>query len=118
MTTLIEDLQALLTTLAPAGGVWYAANTQEPPTYPYIVFMRVISSANVTLNGPSNLQSTRVQFDIISRAVGEAVALETALESAMNGWSVQNEAMSSQDLYEEAIRCYRVSKDYLIWATN
>ena len=118
MTTLVEDLQTLLSTLSLAGGSWYAVNTSEPPTYPFIVFQRVVSSPNVTLDGPSDLQNTRVQFDIFSRQVSEAVAIEAALEAAMVAWSVSNVPLSSQDIPEPEVKAFRISKDYSVWATN
>lgn len=118
MATLVEDLVALLSTLAPAGGVWYGANTNTPPTYPYIVVQRVASEANVALGGPSLMQNTRVQVDIYARSVAESVSIESALEALFAGWSVQNVPLLSQDYFDEEVRAYRVSKDYSVWATN
>lgn len=118
MTTLIQDLQTLLATLAPAGGVWYGANTVEPPTYPYIVWQRISSTANVNLQAPSNVQNTRVQIDIFSREVSELVSLESQLETLMAGASMVNVPLTSQDLYEDPVRAYRCIKDYSVWSTN
>lgn len=119
MTTLVEDIQAVLAAVpGVTGGIFYGANTAEPPTFPYIVWMRVSSSPNVTLAGPSDLQNTRVQIDIVSRSVKEATTLETALEAAMAAAGLTNVPISSMDLYEDAIRAYRIVKDYSIWARN
>ena len=118
MTTLVEDVQALLTALAPAGGVWYGINTTEPPIYPFIVWQRVVSSPNVGLGGPSDQQNTRVQIDIFSTRIQEASAIEMTLEATLAAASIVNVPLSSQDLYEDAIRAFRVSKDYSVWATN
>jgi hypothetical protein len=109
MTTLVQDIQTVLSTLAPAGGVWYGVNTAEPPVW---------SVPNVSLAGPSDLQNTHIQIDIMSRQVSELVALESALEAAMAAWSVQNVPLGTQDLYEEPVRAWRVSKEYSIWASN
>lgn len=117
-TTFIQDVQALLTTLAPAGGVWYAANTTGEPVYPFIVWTRITSTPNVSLGGPSDLQNTRIQVDIFSRSVAEAESIGKALDAAMAGWSVQNVPISSMDMYEEPVRAYRVSKDFSVWAKN
>jgi hypothetical protein len=111
-------LTATEPTLAPAGGVWYAVNTTEPPVYPYILWIRVASPPNVSLSGPSNLQNTRIQIDIFSRQVSELLGLESALEAAMVASALQNVPLNSQNLYEEPVRAYRVTKDYSIWATN
>jgi hypothetical protein len=117
MTTLIEDMKTLLAPLA-ANGAWYGVNTTEPPVYPYIVFSRVVSMPNVTLDGPSDLQNTRFQIDIFALQISQSVAIEAALESAMAAWSVLNVPLSSQDTYEEAVRAFRTSKDFSVWSTN
>lgn len=118
MTTLIQDIQALLVPLAPAGGVWYAINTTQPPVYPFIVWTRVVSAANAVLQGPTDLQNTRIQVDIYSRRISEASALEVAVEAAFVGWAVQNVPISSMDGFEEEVRAYRITKDYSVWSTQ
>lgn len=117
MTTLIEDLQALLNPLA-AGGSWYGINTAQPPVFPYIVFQRIASSPNVAMTGASALQNTRVQVDIYAQQISQAVTIESAVEAAFAAWAVTNVPVLSQDFYEDAVRAYRVSKDYSVWATN
>ncbi len=118
MSSLIQDVQAKLVSLNPAGGVFYGINTTEPPVYPFIVWQRVVSNANAVLQGPTDLQNTRVQVDIYSRSLQQAAQLETALEAAMAAWSVPNVPISSVDVYEEEVRAYRITKDYSIWSTN
>ncbi len=118
MPALIQDVQALLTTLAPAGGVWYAINTTQPPVYPFIVWTRVVSAANAVLQGPTDLQNTRIQVDIYSRRISEAAGLESALEAAFAEWAVQNVPIASMDGFEEEVRAYRITKDYSVWSTQ
>ena len=117
MTTLIEDLRAVLNPLA-AGGAWYGVNSTEPPVYPFIVFLRISSTPNVSMGGPSNLQNTRVQIDIYSRQISEAAAIETALEAAMAAWGTKNVPLSSADVYEDVVRAFRITKDYSCWSVN
>jgi hypothetical protein len=117
VTTLIQDLQALLLPLT-AGGAWYGANTQEPPTYPYISWVRISSSPNVTLQGPSALQNTRIQIDVFSLSATESKSISSALESAFNGSAITNVPLSSAVQYEDMVRAYRITKDYSVWATN
>lgn len=117
MTVLLEDLQTLLQPLA-VGGAWYGVNTTEPPVYPYVVWQRISSTPNVTLAGQSDLQNTRVQIDIYSRRISEASAIESALEGAMASSAIVNVPLSSQDLYDEMVKAFRVSKDYSVWARN
>ncbi len=116
MPSLIESLQARLVSLAPAGGVFYAVNTTEPPVYPFIVWQRVVSNANAVLQGPTDVQNTRVQIDIYSRRISEAAQLETALEASLASWNVQNVPISSVDGFEEEVRAYRITKDYSVWS--
>lgn len=118
MTTLVEDVQALLATLAPAGGVFYGLNTVEPASYPYIVWLRVASAANADLRGPSDLQNTRVQIDIYGATLASAVALEAALDAEMAAWNVQNVPLLSFDLIDSDTRAYRVVKEFSVWATR
>lgn len=115
--SLIEDIQAVLNPLA-AGGSWYAINTTEPPVYPYIIFTRIISTTNNTLQGPTDLQNTRIQIDLIGRSVSELDTLDRSVESAMESASFTNIQLSSQDVYEPEIKAFRVTKDYSVWATN
>lgn len=117
MSTLIEDLQALLEPLA-GGGAWYGVCTQQPPVYPYIVFQRVFSSASVALGGPSNLQNTRFQIDVYSRQVSEVVAIGAAIGQAFVASAITNVPLGSQDFYEDDTKTHRVSQDVSVWATN
>lgn len=117
-SVLLQDIQALLITLAPAGGVFYGLNTTEPPAYPYIVWQRIASTANVALGGSSAMQNTRIQVDIMSRTIAEVASIETALEAAFAASSIVNVPISSQDIYEDLVRAFHVMKEYSIWATN
>lgn len=118
MTTLIEQVQAVLSPLA-AGGSWYAANTQEPSVYPYIVFLRIVSTTNNTLAGPTDLQNTRIQIDVYSHLISEAAAIEAAVEAAMSAASVFGSVqLSQQDTYEAEVQAFRCSSDYSVWSVN
>ena len=90
MATIVQDIQTVLWTLSPAGGVWYGVNTTEPPVFPYIVWIRVGSVPNVTLAGPSDLHYTHIQTDILTRQVTALVPLERGLEAPLAGWGVPN----------------------------
>lgn len=118
MTTLTEDVKTLLDTLGAAGGVHNMINEDAPLVYPFVVFQRVASDANVSLSGPSALQNTRLQIDLYGRTVAQVSALELALETAMAAWAVQNVPLISQDFYDEQAGAYRISKDFSVWSTN
>ena len=123
MTTLIEDLQAILDPLAP-GGAWYGVNTTEPLAQdangiqPFIVWQRIVSTTHNTLIGPSDLQNTRIQIDIYAPRIADAVAISAAVQAAFAASSLQFFQLSSQDLYEEPVRLFRLMQDFSIWAVN
>ncbi len=117
MATLIESVQAVLEPLA-SGGSWYEVNTTEPPAAPYIVFSRIPSPANVTLQGPSNLQNTRLQIDLYSRSVQELLSLGDSIEAAMAAAGFTNVPLTQRDMYEPDTKLYRTSYEYSVWSTN
>lgn len=118
---LIDQLQAILSPLA-AGGAWYAMNTTEPPVFPFIVWQRITSLFENTLDGPTDMQNTRVQIDIFSRDIAQAESISNALDAAMQAASdaktLVNVPLSSQDLYEFDARCHRISRDFSVWSTD
>lgn len=118
MSVLLEDVKAALATLGAVGGVWYAVNENERPVYPYIVFLRIASTPNVSLQGQSNVQNTRFQFDIYAQQISQAAVLEVALEALFIGSAIVNVPLTSQDFYEPDVKAFRVSKDYSVWSSN
>ena len=118
MTTLIQDLQTALDPVA-AGGAWFQINTTEPPVFPFIVFTRIVSATNNTLIGPSDLQNTRVQVDLFTLKASEVEALSAAIDVAMQTqFGSRAIQISDQDLYEDAVKAFRVLREYSVWATN
>lgn len=124
MATLIQTVQAILNPL-PTGGAWYGMNMTEPlavdvsgQVKPYITFLRVVGSDNVSMGGPSAMQQTRVQVDYFAPHIADAVALSKAGDAALiGGFAVPFACipLTSQDLFEEPVRLWRVSRDYSIW---
>lgn len=118
MTTLVQDLEAALDPVA-AGGAWYQVNTTEPPVFPFIVFTRIVSSTNNNLEGPSDLQNTRVQVDLFTLKASEVESLSDAIDAAMTAqFGNRSIQISSQDLYEDPVKAFRVLREYSVWATN
>lgn len=117
MSTLLEDLQALLNPLVQ-GGAWPLANEMQPPTYPYIVFGRITSPTNVNLSGPSDLQNTRLQIDIFAKTMLEADSIARSVDAAFQASGITHVSIDSRDVWEEPVRAYRISRDYSIWARN
>ena len=117
MSTLIEQVQAMLDPLT-SGGAWYGINTTEPPKFPFIVWQRIVSVPNVSLSGPSDMQNTRVQIDIYARTVNEVASIETAIEALMSASAIVNVPLSSQDIYEDQVKAFRIIKEYSMWSVN
>ena len=117
MTTLIEDLQAVLNPLV-AGGCWYQVNTAQPPVFPYIVFLDVVSSTNVTFKGPSDLQNSRIQIDVYSPTASATINAAKAIDAAMQASALNNVPISSQGFYESDVKLFRQLREYSVWSTN
>ncbi len=115
--TLLESVQAVLQPLA-AGGCWYQVNESQPPATPFIVFSRIPSAENNTLQGASDLQNTRVQVDVYSRAVDELLTLGAAVKAAMTAAAFTNVLLASRDLYEADTKLRRTSFEYSVWSTT
>lgn len=118
MTVLLQDIQTALAPLA-TGGVWYGVNDSQPAVAPFIVYSRVVSTTNNSLQGPSDLQNTRVQVDVYARTIAQAESISDAVAVAMQSGPWRSSvALSSQDFYEADPRLYRISRDFSVWATN
>lgn len=120
MTTLLEDLQAVLNPLAIGGAHYQVNDAQTAPTVqPYITWLRVVSSANVTLQGNSDLQNTRVQIDIWAQRIADAEAINRALPAAMAAgpWAAAVD-LTSQDMFDDAARLHRILREFSVWAKN
>lgn len=119
MTTLLQDIQAVLAAVPGlTGGSHYLSNEDQPPTPPYAVFAFVVSTSNNSMDGPSDTQNTRVQIDIFSRSVGELETLDAALDTAMKAAAFTNIPIASQDQFEEPVRLFRRIREFSVWATN
>ena len=117
--TLLEQVVQVLNSTGPAGGVHYAVNMDEPLVLPYITLLRVSSTTNVTLQGPSDLQTTRIQIDVYAETILAADALlqqaSDALLAAIGPACVPG---STQDSFEPAIRAMRITRDFSIMSRD
>lgn len=110
-----EQLQALLAPLV--AGKSYPNLAAQDASAPYIVYQRVVSTTHNTLQGPSDLQNTRMQIDVYAKTYGGAQQLAGAVRAALLGATFINLQLSEQDFYESEVRLHRVSLDYSIWAS-
>lgn len=113
----ISDMKTLLAAAAPAGGVWYAQRTKQPAAGEYIVFQRIVSATNNTLDGRSNLQPYWFQVDIYATQMPRAVELEAAVLASLNAAPFSCVLMSLQDLPEPDTGLFRLRRDFGVWHT-
>lgn len=116
-STLVQQLSGVLAPLAP-GGAWPGRNTTEPMVFPYITFFRVISSANISFDGPSDVQSTRIQIDCFGTRYADADALMRSITAAiLLRFNVG--AIDSQDFPPDPdVYAYRISSDFTLWSPD
>lgn len=122
LPTIEQDVTAALKTLGAAGKVWNLTNTDEPAVYPYIVFTVIVSTENVSLVGPCDLQNTNVQVDCFDRTgAGAALLAKQARVALLDYFSTFPQScvpLSGFSRYEAPVKAYRKSADYSIWSTN
>ena len=108
-----ETLQAMLSSQLTAG-VWPIVPAQGVD-YPHVTYQGVYSATNNVLTGAPPINQTRLQIDVWSRTYAEAKSIANQITTAMQGWSVQNWQIGTQDLFESAVHIYRVKMDFSIW---
>lgn len=116
MTTIQEQLYALLNPLAP-GGASPEVSIQDSQQYPYIVYRRLVSPINNVLDGNGNPPINQTIFEITSWALSyaDSVAQAAAVAAAMLAWNVQNVMTREHDMYESDVRLYRVIQEFSVW---
>lgn len=116
-STLMQQIAGALEPLV-AGSAWPGRNTNEPPVYPYITFFRVIRPNNLSFDGPSDVQPTRVQIDIFSLRYSEAAAVARAVRARMlTAFSIGS--VDEQDFPPDpAVDAYRCSIDFNVWSAD
>ncbi len=117
MSTLIEQMQAVLAPLA-TGGSWYAVNTLTTPTYPYITFQRITSATSQTMEGPTDVQNTLFQVDAWALRISEASVLATAIHTALQAAAFTAIQIRKHDLWEKDVKAHRCIADYSCWSSD
>ena len=113
MADIEPQLVGVLETVLPAAV--YPLLAQQSQAGDYLTYHNAANKPLWTLeNGPA-INNTIMQVDCWSDSYAGAKALAASVALALEGWSVQNVPGTSRDLYEEAIKKFRVSLDYSIW---
>ena len=87
----------------------------ENPTYPSIVFTRISSTPENTLNGGATIDQVRFQIDIYSETYAGAKALAASVRTAMEAASFKGLLQTDQDFFEPDVTIYRVTQDFYVW---
>ena len=117
MASLIEQVVTLLGGIA-SGGVHYGVNKSQTISVPYIVIQRVASVPNVSLQGASDLQNTRMQVDVYAKTVAEVDTLVRQIAAAFAASIITNVPVLSVDLFEPETKLFRTTKDFSIWSKD
>lgn len=120
MATLTEQVQAALNPVTP-GGCFYGVNTKELnelTVYPFLVFIKVVSTVNNTLAGPTDIQNTRIQVDLYNDTIAGIEQYGPLVVAAMAAAFPQSIQLSSDDAYESEVRVFRRVTHFSVWSTN
>ncbi|RPI63876.1 MAG: DUF3168 domain-containing protein [Planctomycetaceae bacterium] len=126
MSTIDDAIYQILTT--NSGVVALASNRVYPNvlpqgvTYPAISFQIISETPEYSHEGDSNLNLARVQFDCYATTQTGVRAVADALRSALTGLrtTVDNVRIGSSFLvntlsnYEDALRVYRMTRDFMM----
>lgn len=117
MSTIQEDLESLLTPLAPT---YPMVAIQNQGVTSYIIYQRIDKAIENVMagNGSQPINNSRIQVDAFAKTYSGAQTLANAIKSAMQGWIKQNVQLTEQDIYEEPVKLYRISMDFSIWSFN
>lgn len=119
MSTLLDQVQALLAPLA-AGGAWLGVNTAQPKVLPYLVHQIAGHDPNSNFDGAGDLQYFRLQVDVYAQSAAEARAIARAAQSALQASALAAAPLPGLGgpLPDEETRLMRVSNDYGIWSAD
>lgn len=101
-----------------AAGKVYPLVAPEKVTAPFIVYSRLASIPENTLDGGSTIDLIRIQVDTYANTYSAAKSLAESVRSAMEGALVKGTLQTDQDLFEPDLKFYRISQDYYVWQTR
>lgn len=107
----------------------YPAVAPQKPEVPYIVYTRISSAREHSHDGASGLARPRFQFDCASRSYIGAMELSNAVRLALDAFQgtmggsggVDVHAVfieDEQDSYDDELKLYWRSLDFIIWHTE
>ena len=112
-TTIYTALSSL------ASGKVYPLVAPEKVSAPYIVYSRISSTPENTLDGGATIDLVRIQVDTYANTYSAVKSLAESVRSAMeSSASIKATLQSDQDLFEPDLKFYRISQDYYVWQTR
>jgi len=93
----------------------YPLIAPEKVAMPYIVYTKVASVPENTLDGGATIDLVRMQIDIYESNYSLAKSLADSVRLELEGLSIKATMQSEFDFFETDLHIYRVSQDYLIW---
>lgn len=101
-----------------ANGRVYPLVAPEKVTFPCIVYSRISSTPENTLDGGATIDLVRIQVDTYANTYSAAKVLAGSVRSALENSNVKATLQTDQDLFEPDLKVYRVSQDYYVWQSN
>lgn len=108
-TTIYTALSSL------ASGKVYPLVAPEKVTAPYIVYSRISSTPENTLDGGATIDLVRIQVDTYANTYSAVKLLAESVRSALEGSAAKATLQTDQDLFEPDLKVYRISQDYYCW---
>ena len=113
-----QQLFTLLSGSTEAGARVFPLIAPDGVPRPYIVYQRVAAVTENVLSGDAGLTNTRIQIDTFGDTYAQAQTVAAAIIALMDGWSVQNVNLMSQDFFEPDTKLHRCSMDFSIWHSS
>jgi hypothetical protein len=108
-TTIYTALSSL------ASGKVYPLVAPEKVAAPFIVYSRIASTPENTLEGGATIDQVRIQVDTYANTYSAVKSLAESVRSAMEGSGAKATLQTDQDLFEPDLKLYRISQDYYCW---
>lgn len=87
----------------------------ENPSYPSIIYTRISSTPENTLNGGATIDLVRFQIDSYAETYSAARTLATSVRTAMEAAAFKGLLQTDEDFFEPDVTIYRVTQDYYVW---
>lgn len=101
-----------------AGGKVYPLVAPEKVAAPFIVYSRIASTPENTLDGGSTIDLVRIQVDTYASTYSACKSLADSVRVQMESGVVKSTMQTDQDLFEPDLKLYRISQDYYVWQTR